>query len=49
VEDSGYEDEGPRRAAKPAEKIKRLSQSNLAMISENQSSKLSKHVYFHNA
>jgi len=47
AEELGYEDEGPRRKA--ADKIKRVSQSKLDVISENQSSKFIVHVYFHNA
>lgn len=44
AEEPLYEEEGPRRA-KPAEKAKRLSQSKLDVISENQSSKLHEHVH----
>jgi hypothetical protein len=43
AEEPLYEEEGPRRA-KPTEKAKRLSQSKLDVISENQSSKLHEHV-----
>lgn len=42
AEESGYEDEGPRRQ-KPAEKVKRVSQSKLDVISETLSSKCSMH------
>ena len=39
AEEPVYEEEGPRRAKQTAEKTKRLSQSKLDVISENQSSK----------
>lgn len=42
MDESGYEDEGPRRQ-KPAEKVKRVSQSKLDVISESLSSKFFKH------
>ncbi len=45
AEESGYEEEGPRRS-KPAEKTKRVSQSKLDVISENQSSKCLVHDLF---
>jgi hypothetical protein len=48
AEEPEYEDEGPRRQ-KPAEKSKRLSQSKLDVISENQSSEFNTHVNIHNA
>jgi hypothetical protein len=39
ADESVYEEEGPRRA-KPTDKIKRVSQAKLDVISENQSSKV---------
>ena len=45
AEEPVYEDEGPRRQ-KPADKIKRVSQAKLDIISEGQSSKLIEHVFF---
>lgn len=42
ADESGYEDEGPRRQ-KPAEKVKRVSQSKLDVISETLSSKCPMH------